>query len=40
MKAAALCAAENVKINLGSLKDQNAAKDLDIRLRKALSEIA
>jgi formiminotetrahydrofolate cyclodeaminase len=37
LKAAALCAAENVRINLGGIKDADAAKDLGGRLDKALA---
>lgn len=39
LKAAALCAAENVRINTGSLKDQGKAKDLEGRLSKALAAV-
>lgn len=39
LKAAALCAAENVRINTGSLKDQQKARDLEDRLRKALAAV-
>lgn len=37
LKAAALCAAENVRINLGGIKDAAAAKDLEGRLEKTLA---
>lgn len=37
LKAAALCAAENVRINLGSLKDAELAKGLEKRLDEALA---
>ncbi len=40
LKAAALCAAENVRINLGGIKDAAAAKDLDSRLEKILAACA
>jgi glutamate formiminotransferase len=43
LKAAALCAAENVRINLGSVKDQAKAQSLSRRLEetlKAFSEVA
>ena len=40
LKAAALCAAENVRINLGGIKDADAAKDLEGRLEKALAACA
>ena len=36
LKAAALCAAENVRINLGGLKDAAKAKSLEARLDSAL----
>ena len=36
LKAAALCAAENVRINLGSIKDAGVVKDMEKRLKKAL----
>jgi glutamate formiminotransferase len=37
LKAAALCAAENVRINLGGIKDAAASKDLESRLEKTLA---
>jgi glutamate formiminotransferase len=37
LKAAALCAAENVRINLGGIRDGAAAKDLEERLEKTLA---
>jgi formiminotetrahydrofolate cyclodeaminase len=37
LKAAAQCAAENVRINLSGIKDATAAKDLDGRLGKTLA---
>jgi len=40
LKAAALCAAENVRINLGGIKDAGAAKDLEGRLEKTLAACA
>ena len=40
LKAAALCAAENVRINLGGIKDAGAAKDLAERLEKTLAACA
>ncbi len=40
LKAAALCAAENVRINLGGIKDEAAAKDLGSRLDKTLAACA
>jgi formiminotetrahydrofolate cyclodeaminase len=40
LKAAALCAAENVRINLGGIKDAAAAKDLEARLEKTLAACA
>ena len=40
LKAAALCAAENVRINLGGIKDAGASKDLEGRLEKTLSACA
>lgn len=40
LKAAAQCAAENVRINLGGLKDAGVAKDLSGRLDKTLAACA
>ncbi len=40
LKAAALCAAENVRINLGGIKDASAAQDLEGRLTKTLAACA
>ena len=40
LKAAALCAAENVRINLGGIKDAAASKDLQGRLDKTLAACA
>ena len=40
LKAAALCAAENVRINIGGIKDAAAAKELESRLEKTLSACA
>ncbi len=40
LKAAAQCAAENVRINLGGIKDANASKDLEGRLEKTLAACA
>lgn len=40
LKAAAQCAAENVRINLPGLKDMGAAKDLEGRLEKTLAACA
>ena len=40
LKAAALCAAENVRINLGGIKDPAASKDLEVRLEKTLAACA
>jgi glutamate formiminotransferase/formiminotetrahydrofolate cyclodeaminase len=40
LKAAALCAAENVRINLGGIKDAAASKDLEGRLDKTLAACA
>jgi glutamate formiminotransferase len=40
LKAAALCAAENVRINLGGIKDAAVAKDLEGRLEKTLAACA
>lgn len=40
LKAAAQCAAENVRINLGGIKDASAAKDLEGRLEKTLAACA
>ena len=40
LKAAALCAAENVRINLGGIKDAAAASDLSGRLEKTLAACA
>jgi glutamate formiminotransferase len=37
LKAAALCAAENVRINLGGLKDQGMVKTLEEKLSSSLS---
>jgi glutamate formiminotransferase len=37
LKAAAQCAAENVRINLGGIKDAAASKDLEGRLEKTLA---
>ena len=37
LKAAAQCAAENVRINLGGIKDAAASKDLESRLEKTLA---
>lgn len=37
LKAAALCAAENVRINIPGLKDAGTAKDLEGRLEKTLA---
>ena len=39
LKAAALCAAENVRINIGGLKDKDAAADLERRLAAALAAL-
>jgi len=40
LRAAAQCAAENVRINLGGIKDASAAKDLEGRLEKTLASCA
>jgi glutamate formiminotransferase len=40
LKAAALCAAENVRINLGGIKDAGASADLEGRLNKTLAACA
>lgn len=40
LRAAALCAAENVRINLGGIKDAEAVKDLEGRLEKTLAACA
>ena len=40
LKAAAHCAAENVRINLGGIKDAGASKDLESRLEKTLAACA
>jgi len=40
LKAAAQCAAENVRINLGGIKDPAASKDLESRLEKTLAACA
>lgn len=40
LKAAAACAAENVRINLGGIKDPSAAKELEGRLEKVLAACA
>ncbi len=40
LKAAIQCAAENVRINLGGIKDEAAAKDLGARLDKTLAACA
>jgi glutamate formiminotransferase len=40
LKAAALCAAENVRINLGGIKDAAASKELEDRLEKTLAACA
>lgn len=40
LKAAALCAGENVRINIGGIKDAAAAKDLESRLEKTLAACA
>ena len=40
LKAAALCAAENVRINLGGIKDAAASKDMEGRLEKTLAACA
>ena len=40
LKAAALCAAENVRINLGGIKDAGASKDMEGRLEKTLAACA
>ena len=40
LKAAALCAAENVRINLSGIKDAGASKDLEGRLEKTLAACA
>ncbi len=40
LKAAALCAAENVRINLGGIKDAAAAKDLEAKLGRSLAACA
>ena len=36
LRAAALCAAENVRINLGSLKEASLVKDLERKLTEIL----
>ncbi|MBI3553596.1 MAG: glutamate formimidoyltransferase [Elusimicrobia bacterium] len=36
LKAAGLCAAENVRINLGGIKDQSKSKELESRLKACL----
>ena len=40
LKAAAQCAAENVRINLGGIKDAEASKDLTSRLDKTMAACA
>ena len=40
LRAAAQCAAENVRINLGGLKDAAAAKDLETALARSLAACA
>lgn len=40
LKAAAQCAAENVRINLSGIKDAGASKDLEERLEKTLAACA
>ncbi|MBI4062178.1 MAG: glutamate formimidoyltransferase [Elusimicrobia bacterium] len=40
LKAAALCAAENVRINLAGIKDAEAAKDLENRLAEIVAACA
>jgi glutamate formiminotransferase/formiminotetrahydrofolate cyclodeaminase len=40
LKAAALCAAENVRINLSGIKDAGASKELEGRLEKTLAACA
>ncbi len=40
LKAAAQCAAENVRINLGGIKDAAASKDLESRLAKTMAACA
>jgi glutamate formiminotransferase len=40
LKAATLCAAENVRINLGGIKDAAASKDMEGRLEKTLAACA
>ncbi len=40
LRSAALCAAENVRINLGGIKDPAAVKDLEVRLEKTLAACA
>jgi glutamate formiminotransferase len=40
LRAAAQCAAENVRINLGGIKDAEAVKDLEGRLEKTLAACA
>jgi len=40
LKAAALCAAENVRINLGGIKDAPASKELETRLERTLAACA
>ncbi|HEX4047475.1 MAG TPA: glutamate formimidoyltransferase [Elusimicrobiota bacterium] len=40
LKAAAQCAAENVRINVGGIKDAAASKDLEGRLEKTLAACA
>ncbi len=39
LKASVLCAAENVRINLGGIKDAAVVKDLENRLTKALAAV-
>ncbi len=39
LKAAAQCAAENVKINLGGIKDEARSKDLSARLETTLASV-
>ena len=40
LRAAAQCAAENVRINLGGIKDATAAKELESRLEKTVAACA
>jgi formiminotetrahydrofolate cyclodeaminase len=39
LRAAALCAAENVRINIGGIKDRAVADDLSARLDAALQPV-